>query len=404
LPNLSVIGLQWGDEGKGKIVDYLAGGFDAVARFNGGSNAGHTVVIGSRRHTFHLLPSGALKGKELLIGAGVVVDPVILEEELALLPDEVKGHLTVDARCSLVSSQDKELDGVLEGMRGSAPIGTTKRGIGPSYALRALRLSPRVSDLVGEFDFTPLSGFYQRLAVDPAGLKAWAGESRRVLAGLVGDVGSRVVEIDEGGGSVLFEGSQGTLLDLLHGSYPYVTSTHTTAGYLPAGLGIPPSLAGRSLGVAKAYTTRVGGGPFPTEIGGALAERLRSVGNEYGATTGRPRRVGWLDLVALKYAVKLNGASELAISKVDVLSRLGEFRVCVAYSQDGSETSEFQRALSRLGQVKPVYETPFPVGDLSFARGPTQDGRKLIDYLEEQLKTKVRLVSYGEERSMTVEL
>jgi adenylosuccinate synthase len=183
-----------------------------------------------------------------------------------------------------------------------------------------------------------------------------------------------------------------------------VTSTHTTAGYIPAGLGIPPSLAGRSLGVSKAYTTRVGGGPFPTEVSGALAERLRSVGNEYGATTGRPRRVGWLDLVALKYAVKLNGASELAISKVDVLSRLGEFRVCVAYSQDGSETSEFQRALSRLDQVEPVYETPFPVGDLSFARGPSRDGRKLIDYLEEQLKTKVRLVSYGEERSMTVEL
>jgi len=404
LTNLSIVGLQWGDEGKGKVVDYLAGGFDAVARYSGGSNAGHTVVIGTRRHTFHLLPSGALKGKELLIGAGVAVDPVILKEELALLPDDVKGRLTVDARCSLVSTQDKLLDGVLEEMRGATPIGTTKRGIGPSYALRALRLSPRVSDLVGEFDFASLSRFYQKLSVDPAGLTKWADESRKILAEIMGDVGERVVEIHEKGGSVLFEGSQGTLLDLLHGSYPYVTSTHTTTSYIPAGLGIPPYLAGRSLGVVKAYTTRVGSGPFPTEIKGALADKLRSVGNEYGATTGRPRRVGWLDLVALKYAVKLNGASELAVSKVDVLSRVGEFKVCVAYRRDGSEISEFQRALSHLGQVEPVYESPFTLHDLSFVHGLPQDGKKLVDYLEAQLKIRVRLVSYGEERSMTIEL
>ncbi|HUI24395.1 MAG TPA: adenylosuccinate synthetase [Nitrososphaerales archaeon] len=404
MTNLSVVGLQWGDEGKGKVVDYLAGGFDAVARYSGGSNAGHTVVIGTSKHTFHLLPSGALKGKELLIGAGVVVDPVTLKEELALLPDDARGHLTVDARCSLVSPQDKELDGVLEEMRGATPIGTTKRGIGPSYALRALRLSPRVSDLVGEFNFASLSGFYQRLSIDPAGLVAWADESRKLLVEIMGDVGKRVVEIDEKGGSVLFEGSQGTLLDLLHGSYPYVTSTHTTASYIPVGLGIPPSLAGKSLGVAKAYTTRVGSGPFPTEIKGDLAERIRSVGNEYGATTGRPRRVGWLDLVALKYAVKLNGASELAVSKVDVLSRVGEFRVCVAYRRDGSDVSDFQRAQNHLGQVEPVYESPFPLHDLSFTHGFPRDGKKLVDYLEDQLKTRVRLVSYGEERSMTVEL
>jgi len=404
VPNVSVVGLQWGDEGKGKVVDYLAGDFDAVARFSGGSNAGHTVVIGQRKHTFHLLPSGVLKGKELLIGAGVAVDPVVLKEELSLLPDEVRHRLTVDSRCGLVTPQDKELDGALEDSRGASRIGTTKRGIGPSYALRALRLSPRVSDIAADYDFAPLSSFYGSLSVDPAGLTAWAVESRELLKGLTGDVGARVEGVCQGGGSVLFEGSQGTLLDLLHGSYPYVTSTHTVAGYIPAGLGIPPSLAGKPLGVAKAYTTRVGGGPFPTELTGPLADRLRSLGSEYGATTGRPRRVGWLDLVALKYAIWINGVSELAISKIDVLSQAKEFKACVAYKQDGSEVSDLQSALGNLGQVEPVYDAPFSLDGASYSHGLPPPGRRLVDYLEDQLKTHVKLVSYGEERSMTIEL
>jgi adenylosuccinate synthase len=399
-----VIGLQWGDEGKGKIVDYLAGGFDAVARFSGGSNAGHTVVIGPRKHTFHLLPSGALKGKALLIGAGVAVDPVVLQEELSLLSGDPRERLLVDGRCGVVTPQDKDLDRVLEEMRGASSIGTTRRGIGPSYALKALRLSPRVSDLVEGFDFGPLSKLYQKLSVDPAGLIAWAESSKGLLAPLTGDVGGRVVDIDEKGGSVLFEGSQGTLLDLVHGSYPYVTSTHTITSYIPAGLGIPPSLSGKSMGVAKAYTTRVGEGPFPTEIKGPLAEKLRSVGKEYGATTGRPRRVGWLDLVALKYAVRINGVSELAVSKVDVLSDAGEFRACVAYRHEGSESSNFQRALGHLSEVEPVYESPFTLQGAKFGGGLPSEGRKLVEYLEEELKIQVKLVSYGEERSMTIEL
>jgi adenylosuccinate synthase len=386
------------------MVDYLAAGFDAVARFSGGSNAGHTVVIGTRKHTFHLLPSGVLKGKQLLIGAGVAVDPVILKEELSLLPDEVRNRLVVDGKCGLVTPQDKELDRELEDLRGASPIGTTMRGVGPSYALRAFRLSPRVSDVTDGYDFSSLSRFYQKLSVDPTGLIAWAAESKKLLRGLTGDVGAEVMGIHEKGGSVLFEGSQGTLLDLLHGSYPYVTSTHTVTSYIPAGLGIPPSLAGKSLGVAKAYTTRVGGGPFPTEIGGPLADRVRSLGSEYGATTGRPRRVGWLDLVALKYAVMINGVSELAVSKVDVLSQIKEFKACVAYRQGGSETADFQRALGRLEQVEPVYDSPFSLHGASFSGGISRDGMKLVDYLEDQLAVRVRLVSYGEERSMTIEL
>ena len=373
-------------------------------RYNGGSNAGHTVVKGTRKHTFHLIPSGALKGKELLIGAGVALDPAILGEELSLLPGEVRKRLLVDGRCTLLSPQDKELDRVLEEMRGPSAIGTTRRGIGPAYALRALRLSPRASDIMAGFDFSALTKFYQRLSVDPAGLVVWAEDSKAILEGLVGDVGARVVEIGESGGSVLFEGSQGSLLDLLHGSYPFVTSTHTTASYVPAALGIPPSLGGKSLGVTKCYTTRVGEGPFPTEIRGPLADSIRSVGKEYGATTGRPRRVGWIDLVALRYTVKLNGASELAVSKVDVLSQINEFKVCVAYRRDGSETSDLQASLAHLSEVEPVYESPFLLRGADYDHGLPAKGRKLVDYLENELGVRVKLVSHGEERSKTIEL
>ena len=402
--NLSVVGLQWGDEGKGKLVDYLAGQFDAVARFNGGSNAGHTVVIGEKKHTFHLVPSGALKGKELLIGAGVALDPVILREELSLLPERIRGKLLIDGRCSLVSPFDKELDAVLEQMRGSSAIGTTRRGIGPAYAMRALRLALRASDLLNNPDPEALSQFYSRLGIDPTGFRAWIEESKQVVAGLVGDVGSRIVDIGQGGGSVLFEASQGTLLDLLHGSYPFVTSTHTVVSYIPAGLGIPPSEAGEPLGVMKCYTTRVGSGPFPTEIKDPTSDKIRSVGNEYGATTGRPRRVGWLDLVALRYAIRLNGVKNIAVSKLDVLSEVKEFRACVSYRHMGSETGDFQRSLGHLHEVEPVYESPFSMHGAKYDAELPAQAKKLVEYLEAALGVRVSLVSHGEERSRTIEL
>ena len=398
------MGLQWGDEGKGKVVDYLAGEYDAVARYNGGSNAGHTVVIGGRKHTFHLIPSGALKGKELLIGAAVVLDPVILDQELSLLPPDVRQKLSIDGRCSLVSPSDKELDIAIEAVRGKSAIGTTRRGIGPAYAIRALRLSPRVSDLISGFDFGPLERFYRKLGVDPAGLLAWAEESKATLSGSVRDVAKRIIDITEAGGSVLFEGSQGSLLDLLYGSYPFVTSTHTTASYVPAALGIPPAMAGKTLGVMKCYTTRVGGGPFPSEEKSPVGEKVRSLGNEYGATTGRPRRVGWLDLVALKYAIQLNGAKEIAVSKLDVLSQVKEFKVCVAYRLLGSETTDFQSVLGRLSEVEPVYETPLALHHAKFDSGLPPEGRKFVDYLESELRVSVVLLSHGEERSRTIEL
>lgn len=399
-----MVGLQWGDEGKGKVIDYLAGGYEAVARFNGGSNAGHTVVIGDRKHTFHLVPSGALKGKELLIGAGVAVDPLVLAEELSILPDDVRRRLTVDGRCSLVTPVDREFDAMLEETRGASAIGTTKRGIGPSYALRALRLSPRVTDLIAGFDYAPLAKFYRKLSLDPAGLLGWAEDTKKLLGRLVGNAGARIAQISGEGGSVLFEGSQGSLLDLIHGSYPFVTATHTTASCIPSSMGISPRLAGDALGVTKCYTTRVGGGPFPTEIDGPLADRIRALGKEYGATTGRPRRVGWLDLVSLRYTLALNGASEMAVTKLDVLSQVKEFKVCVAYRRLGAESKDYQDVLAHPDEVEPVYESPFSLHGAAHGDGLGRAGARFVEYLEESLKVKVVLVSHGEERSKTVEL
>jgi adenylosuccinate synthase len=399
------VGLQWGDEGKGKLVDYLAGDFEAVVRFNGGSNAGHTVVVGKRKHTFHLIPSGAFKGKKLLIGAGVALDPVILAEELALLSKEgVASKPVVDGRCSLVSPLEREFDKALEAIRGSSAIGTTGRGIGPGYAMRALRLAPRVSDVLTGFDFSPLKSYYSSFGIEGGALDGWAKDTRRLLRNLVGDVSVSIEEINSKGGSVIFESSQGTLLDLLHGSYPYVTSSHTVASYIPAGLGIPPSMAGDVLGLMKCYTTRVGAGPFPTEITGRLGETLREAGVEYGATTGRPRRVGWLDLVALKYAVKVNGAKQVAISKLDVLAGIREFKVCVAYRHEGSELADFQKSLGHLSEVEPVYESKLSLYGAHFGPSLPVQARRLVDYLEAELGVEVRMVSYGEERSRTIEL
>ena len=402
--NLSVVGLQWGDEGKGKVVDYLAGEFDAVVRFNGGSNAGHTVVLGTKKHTFHLIPSGALKGKELLIGAGVALDPLVLAEELTLLPSCVRERLVVDGKCTLVSPLERKFDGLLEEMRGSSAIGTTNRGIGPSYAMRAFRLAPRVIDLLVGIDFKSIRRFYSEFGIHSLKLSHWAADSRHLLKDLVGDVSFRIEDICAKGGSVLFEASQGTLLDLLHGTYPFVTGSHTTVGYIPPALGIPPSLSGEPLGVVKCYTTRIGSGPLPTEVKGDVGDSIRRLGIEYGSTTGRPRRIGWLDLVSLKYAVRLNGVKKIALTKLDVLAGIREFKICTAYSDNGTETVDFQKSLGRLDRVKPVYESPLSMFGASFETGLPRQAKKFVDYLERELGVKVILLSHGDERSKTIVL
>jgi adenylosuccinate synthase len=403
--NLTIVGLQWGDEGKGKLVDYLADRYDGVARFNGGSNAGHTVVIGDRKFVFHLVPSGVIQGKRLFIGAGVALDPVILNEELALLGKNLlKANLLVDERCTLVSPMEKELDAFLESLRGAAALGTTRRGIGPAYAMRALRLTPRAGDLFGAFDTTPASRYYSSLGLRSEKQGEWFDLARNTLHGLVGDAAAEIDEICDGGGSVIFEGSQGSLLDVLHGSYPHVTSSQTLASSMPGCLGISAKRIGKVLGVAKCYTTRVGAGPFPTEIEGPLGEQIRGLGAEYGATTGRPRRVGWLDLVALSYAAKINGLDEIAITKADVMAGVKELRVCVAYKHEGSETTDFQRSIGHLGRVEPVYEELGSLLGAGFEGDIPAAVRRLVEFLESRLRVRVGIVSYGQDRSNTIEL
>jgi adenylosuccinate synthase len=402
--NVTIVGLQWGDEGKGKIVDYVADDFEAVARFNGGSNAGHTIVIGGERHVYHLLPSGATKQKELLIGPGVALDPIVLSEEIALLEGRgSKPRLKVDGRCTLVTPFEKIMDVAIEEMRGARPLGTTRRGVGPAYAMRALRLAPRAIDLfANNFDYNSARTFHRFLREPPPSLRGWLLVSRKVLKEKLGDVASRIVELNEGGKAVIFEGSQGTLLDVLYGTYPYVTGSPTLANYAAAGLGV--SVNTDVLGVLKCYTTRVGAGPFPTEVIGRVGEKIREVGKEYGATTGRARRVGWLDLVALRYAARLNGVHELAISKVDVLEHVKELKVCIAYRLDGREIDDFYEALPYIEEVKPVYRQMKPLfhAEMTHGRLPSTV-ESLVELLEDQLKARVRLVSYGEERSRTIE-
>lgn len=406
MENLSIIGLQWGDEGKGKIVDYHAGRFDGVARYNGGSNAGHTIVLGNRTYVFHLLPSGLLKGKKLFIGPGVVLDPITLKEELDLAQKEgIKLDLMIDGRCTLVSPLEKEMDAIIEKARGSKALGTTKRGIGPAYAMRALRVIPRAMDLVsGTFDLASAKALYSLFAKDIPDLTRWIESAREVLRERIGDVGAAILELNASGKSVIFEGAQGVLLDLIHGTYPYVTGGHTLASYAPASLGIPAKSEGKVLGVAKAYTTRVGSGPFPTEISGRVADSMREIGKEYGATTGRPRRIGWFDLVAMKYAVRLNGVDEIALTKLDILTKVGEMKVCVAYRQNGREIAEFSSALPFIDKVVPVYEDlqSFLGLELTKAKLPRAVDA-FVEYLERELKVKVSLVSIGEERTATVE-
>ncbi len=406
MENLTIIGLQWGDEGKGKIVDYHAGRFDGVARYNGGSNAGHTIVLGNRTYVFHLLPSGLLKGKKLFIGPGVVLDPITLKEELDLAQKEgIKLDLMIDGRCTLVSPLEKEMDAIIEKARGSKALGTTMRGIGPAYAMRALRVTPRAMDLgSGTFDLASAKALYSLFAKEIPDLTPWVESSREVLRGRIADVGAAILELNASGKPVIFEGAQGVLLDLIHGTYPYVTGSHTLASYAPASLGIPAMSEGKVLGVAKAYTTRVGSGPFPTEISGRVADSIREIGKEYGATTGRPRRIGWFDLVAMKYAVRLNGVDEIALTKLDVLTKVGEMKVCVAYRQNGREIKEFSSALPVIDKVVPVYEDlqSFLGLELTKAKLPRAVDA-FVEYLERELKVKVSLVSIGEERTATVE-
>jgi adenylosuccinate synthase len=423
MPAHVIIGAQWGDEGKGKIADLLAAEADIVARYGGGDNAGHTVVLGDRTFKFHLLPSGMLYPDAIcLLGNGVVINPETLIRELDALEAGLTRHarLVISDRAHLVMPYHRALDGAAETARGKGAIGTTRRGIGPAYSDKAARRGLRVHELLrGEGEMagriresaTLANELLQRIyGQEPCAVEEmvekYLGYARR-LAPLVGDVSVILDEALRAGKVVLCEGAQGVLLDIDHGTYPYVTSSYPSVGGALVGLGMGPRYLERIIGVVKAYTTRVGGGPFLTELFDQVGDRLVEVGREYGTTTGRRRRVGWLDTVVLRYVARISGLTEIALTKLDVLGGLERLRVCVAYeSDDGERLAHFPADLSLLQRCRPVYEDlPGWDEDISAARtfaGLPAAARGYVEWIESHLGLPVTLVSVGPERSQTI--
>lgn len=415
-----LLGLQWGDEGKGKVVDVFTPRYDVVARFQGGPNAGHTLIIHGKKHVLHLIPSGIFHpNTECLIGSGVVIDPVVLQTEIGKLMDagmDVRDKLLIARRAHLILPGHKALDKAYESLKGEAKIGSTLRGIGPTYTDKIGRSGIRVGDLeTGRFEqaYAELRATQQRLLdlyqtdYDMAGEEKKFNEAIAFLRTLrFTDSEHYLNNALDSGRSVLAEGAQGTLLDIDYGSYPYVTSSNTITAGACTGLGIAPTRIGRVFGIFKAYCTRVGSGPFPTELTGETGEKLRQKGGEFGATTGRPRRCGWLDMVALRYAIRLNGVTDLIMTKADVLSEFESVNVCTGYKVNGVLTQELPYDLNQ--QIEPVYKS-FPTwsGDLTEMRGEHELPAELKNYvhwLQAELGVPVNFLSLGPDREQTLEL
>ncbi|HEX9751806.1 MAG TPA: adenylosuccinate synthase [candidate division Zixibacteria bacterium] len=422
MPNRVVLGAQWGDEGKGKVIDVLAGDADLVARFAGGANAGHTVKIDGRTIALHLLPVGVLSERaQSLLGNGVVIDPSALCAEIDEVRHrgfETKGRLWISASAHLVLPHHRLIEAHGESSAGCTKIGTTNRGIGPAYADKAARRGVRTGDLVsverlrravqnsvGFWDGISNGLLAQNgLTVDGM-VNELLGYRERIIPMLV-DASRMIDDADRRGATILFEGAQGALLDIDFGTYPFVTSSTTTIGGVMSGLGVSPRVIDQVVGVVKAYTTRVGLGPFPTEQEGTVADRLQERGHEFGATTGRKRRCGWLDLPALKYAVRISGISHVAITKLDVLDELAEIPVCVAYDDGGKQSDDVPIDITRLDSVKPVYrslpgwQTP-TAGCTDYDDLPS-NARSYLKYICESLGVEMLIVSTGPGREETI--
>ena len=367
--NIAVLGAQWGDEGKGKIVDLLTPNFSIVARYQGGHNAGHTVYAGGRKFVLRLLPSGILHdGITCVIGNGVVIDPQALFAEIDELESagiRIGDRLVISDKAHLILPYHRELDLLSEARRGERKIGTTSRGIGPAYEDKIARRGVRVGDLANRESLTEavkhnVAARNRLIADSTMDWKQVIDELMRSwqrMSPWVTDVSVFLAQARSGGQSIMFEGAQGTLLDIDHGTYPYVTSSNATIGGVCTGLGVGPRAIDGVLGVAKAYTTRVGEGPLPTELTGEIGNRLRESGQEFGAVTGRPRRCGWYDAVAVRYAVRVNGLDALALTKLDVLDGLPELQVCTAYRCRGAVLAELPGDVAQLAACEPVYET-----------------------------------------------
>jgi len=423
MANLVVLGLQWGDEGKGKIVDLLSERFDLITRYQGGHNAGHTVVIGGKKIVLHLLPSGILHpGKQCIIGNGVVVDPKALFQEL----DEVAqygitdfvGRLFVSARAHLIMPYHRLLDRTHETELGSKKIGTTGRGIGPCYEDKASRRGIRFIDLIEPEVFSEkvravaeeknfyLKHYLGTETVNPDQIIEQFGKYAARFAPHVTNVSVEIHAAVKAGKNVLFEGAQGTHLDIDHGTYPYVTSSNTVAGNACCGTGVGPKEISGILGIVKAYTTRVGEGPFPSELFDDIGDRIQKKGAEFGATTGRKRRCGWLDAVILRNAVRLNGLTGLVITKLDVLGGLEHIKICIGYEYQGKMLHDFPASLKILAACKPVYETlPGWSEDISGLRKMEQlpeNAKKYLRRIEELTETPLQIVSVSPGREETI--
>jgi adenylosuccinate synthase len=425
MPAVIVVGAQWGDEGKGRVVDWLASQAHLVARYGGGDNAGHTVVAQGHKLGLHLVPSGILNVEAIcLIGAGVVVNPELLVAEMdelaALGVDVGPSRLKLSAAAHTILPSHRALDGARETSRGAEALGTTKRGIGPTYADKASRTNLRLGDMARPEQFAErvaeaVRAHNRRLeleyGIEPMPVEEIAAEYcayARRLAPHLADATALVGEALAAGEVVLCEGAQGLLLDLDHGTYPYVTSSSTVAGGALTGLGFGPRYVSRVVGVAKAYTTRVGAGPFPTELLGDVGERIRQIGHEYGTTTGRPRRCGWLDLVILRYAARVNGLDEFALTKLDVLSGLDQLKVAVAYDREGERIEYFpaEFGVEALAEWQPVYEDlPGWVEDISGARSRDDlppAARAYVERIEEWVDVPITLIGVGPERTQAI--
>ena len=422
MPAMIVVGTQWGDEGKGKATDLLADRVDYVVRYQGGNNAGHTVIVGDRTLKLHLVPSGVMYPEVTpVIGDGVVVDPAVLLDELDELTAQGLdvSNLRLSGNAHLIMPYHLELDRVTERWLGKQRLGTTKRGIGPAYADKAARVGLRVQDLYDMKIFREkldtvlreknaiLSRVYNRLPMSPAEVETEYAVHAERLRPYIADTGSLVHEALERDETVLLEGAQGTLLDLDHGTYPFVTSSNPVAGGAMTGAGLGPRHVERVIGITKAYITRVGAGPFPTELDDEVGARIAERGGEFGTTTGRARRVGWFDAVLARYAARVNGLTEHFLTKLDVLSGLDRVRICRAYRYDGEEYRLFPPHQSIFHHAEPVYDD-LPGWDGDLAEAASYDelpegARRFVDRLEELAGVPVRWVSVGPKRSQTLE-
>jgi adenylosuccinate synthase len=419
--NLIVLGAQWGDEGKGKIVDLFSERFQIVARYQGGHNAGHTVYIGQKKYVLKLVPSGILRpGVEAVIGNGVVIDPAALLDEIRMLENagiDVRRQLAISNRAHVIFPFHRMVEKLSEGRSGRVAIGTTSRGIGPCYEDKIGRRGIRMADLVnGDFEvaYNDLSADKMTLAeafqvgekIDFAKiLEQYRGYAAE-LAPYVKDTVLLLNKAIREGKRVLFEGAQGTMLDVDHGTYPFVTSSSATAGGACTGTGVPPTKINGVIGVSKAYVTRVGAGPFPTELHDEFGEHIRQRGNEFGSVTGRPRRCGWFDVPLLRYTLAINGFDSLVVTKLDVLDELDSIRVCVAYKVDGEVVEDMPATGHRMSRIEPVYETlPGWKSSTRSLTNPAQLPQRAKDYLnflEERTGVEIGCISTGPERTETV--